>query len=50
MKYNWNVVTVTQLDQLEKQLEMASAKGWEIFSVLAVEGTCVIIARYPVPV
>jgi hypothetical protein len=47
MKYNWEVASVA-LTQLEQHLEAASAKGWEVFSVLAVEGAFVIIVRRPV--
>lgn len=44
MKYNWEVRTVP-LEKLEQNLEAASAAGWEVFSVLAIQGSFLVIVR-----
>jgi hypothetical protein len=46
MRYKWEVVTVA-LVNLEGKLNEASAKKWEVFSVLAVNESFVIIVRRP---
>lgn len=47
MRYNWEVINVVFAD-LERTLEQASARGWDVFSVMAVEGAFVVIIRQPV--
>lgn len=44
MKYNWEVRRVS-FEKLEKALEEASREGWDVFSIMSVEGEFVIVVR-----
>jgi hypothetical protein len=46
MKYNWEVRRVP-FEELELLLKSVSTKGFEVFTILSVEGAFVVVFRKP---